>query len=150
MAAKLQHPFQCIRYIERQLVGFQNLLVASAGSRIYSYAAESGQRLSVWPRDSEQTNEKSLKAAGADSSPERQGPPEKKRKISPPGDNAEEISQGTAQGSGGSQIPVAWSNVPLLVPTSNGNHLVAVTAEDKCIRVLGVGEDGTLQHLSAR
>lgn len=149
MTANFRHPFQCIRYIERSLKGFKPLLVASAGSRIYTYSAETGQRLSVWPRDPEQKNEKSSKTTGADSIPEDQGPPEKKRKITQSGDDLEE-SKDDAQSSGDHQNSVNWSNIPLLALTSNGDYLVAITAEDKCIRVLEIGEDGILQHLSER
>ena len=143
MTANFRHPFQCIRYVERKLNGFQSLLVASAASNIYTYSAETGHRLSIWPRDlGHSKNGESPSTADVDSIPKDQGPPEKKRKISEPGDGVKEF-KGSAQ-------PAYCANVPLLALTSNGHHLVAVTAEDKCIRVLRIKEDGLLQHLSAR
>lgn len=147
MTATFQHPFQCIRHIERRLAGLQNLLLASSGPKIYSYAAGDGKRLSVWPQNADEKSKNSTEAPTAGPSTE---PPEKKRKMSASGDDTAEDSKNASQASGDHQPPVAWSNIPLLVPTTNAKHLVAVTAEDKCVRVLGVGEDGILQQLSAR
>lgn len=134
MAANFQHPFHCVQFLERQSTGLQDLVLASFGPKIHSYAAESGQRLATWPENVDGRE-----------------PPEKKRKVS----NAEEQSdkegsKNTGEESNKSTVSIVWSSVPLLVVSSNGKYLVALTSEDKCIRVFAVHEDGSLEQLSAR
>lgn len=142
MAGNFQHPFQCLQLIERQSTGSQDLLIASAGPSVYSYAAGSGQRLAIWPQNIESVNKENLKTE-PESTSENQ-PPEKRRKVSPARNEESEDSKSTGQ------VQVTWSTVPLLVPSSDGKYVVALTGEDKTIRVLKVEEDGTLQQLSAR
>ncbi|KAI9931622.1 WD repeat-containing protein 4 [Aspergillus wentii] len=145
-----QHPFHCVRFIKRQQSGAQNLLVATAGPKIYSFAAESGQRLAVWPQDVEPSKEDSSKDIGTEASPEDQTPPEKKIKVTPSTDQtAGEDPKSTSQESKKPKTP-AWSSIPLLIASSDGKHVVALTSEDKCLRVFAVGEDGSLQQLSER
>lgn len=134
MTANFQHPFHCVQFLERQSTGLQDLLLASSGTKIYSYAAESGQRLATWP----------VNVDG-------QEPPEKKRKVSNAEEQPEkEDSKDTGEESKKSTVSIAWSNIPLLVASSNGKYLVALTSEDKCVRVFVVNEDGSLEQLSAR
>jgi tRNA (guanine-N(7)-)-methyltransferase subunit TRM82 len=78
----------------------------------------------VWPQNVD----------AAVSASEEQAPPEKRRKLS-----AEEKS-----------VKPGWSTIPILKVSSDGKHVVAVTAEDKGIRVLQLNEDGTLRQLSSR
>ncbi|PWY85301.1 tRNA methyltransferase [Aspergillus eucalypticola CBS 122712] len=129
MSAQFQHPLQCLRLVQRSPT---NILIGSAGSKLYSYSAETGQRLAVWPADvaSSETN-----PVDAESTPE-QGPPEKKRKVS----SSEPQSIGKP----------AWSNIPIVTGTSNGEHIVALTAEDKCVRVFQLQDDGSFVQLSER
>ncbi|KAJ5601068.1 tRNA methyltransferase [Penicillium lagena] len=119
--AQFQQPFHCLQYVQRQPT---DLLIGSAGQRIYSYAAPTGKRLDVWPQNVDSAN-----SASGD-----QAPPEKRRKLS-----AEEKSD-----------KPTWSTIPILKVSPDGKHVVAVTAEDKSIRVLQLDDDGTLQQLSSR
>ena len=130
--AQFQHPFHCVQYVERQPTG---LLIGSAGQKIYSYAASTGQRLDVWPRNVDSVHSESKEAAVPTS--EEQAPPEKRRRLSAEPDTAK------------SDKPT-WSTIPILKVSVDGTYVVAVTAEDKCIRVLQLGQDGTLQQLSSR
>lgn len=136
MTGRFQHPFHCVQFVERQSKGLQDLLIASAGPKIYSYAARDGRRLAVWPQDGPGNT---------------QEPPEKKRRVS--GSDVPE-SEGDVKSAeeetGKAPVTIEWSNVPLLVTSSDGAHVVALTGEDKCIRVLSVGENGTLEQLCAR
>ncbi|KAE8147625.1 WD40-repeat-containing domain protein [Aspergillus avenaceus] len=135
-----QHPFQCIQFLEKQETqenGSQKLLVASAGPKLYSYNAETGERLAVWPQDVD-ANKTHDSAAETD-----QAPPEKKRKVSP---TAEEPVNDVKSGA---KAP-AWSNIPIVVATANSEHVVAMTAEDKTIRVFQLQADGTFDQLSER
>lgn len=137
MAGNFQHPFHCVRYVDRQSTGSQSLLVASSGPQLYSYAAETGQRLAIWPRD-------------VDGAEVNQEPPEKKRRVSNPEAPANEESKPAGKDSEKPPASIAWSSIPLLVASSSGKHVVALTSEDKCIRVFSVGDDGALEQLSAR
>ncbi|KAL2000112.1 hypothetical protein VTN02DRAFT_3543 [Thermoascus thermophilus] len=141
MTAKFRHPIQRILYVEGQAPP-QRLLIASAGPKLYSFDAENGRRLDVWPRDTS--------AAGEGADGDDQGPPEKKRKLSPSAEQASEEPGSKNRGTIESTPSQAWSNIPLLVHSPTGRHIVAVTGEDKCIRVFEVGKEGSLQQLSER
>ena len=134
MTGNFQHPFQRIQFLDRRSSGRQDLLVASSGSKIYSYAAESGQRLAIWPQNVEGSQE----------------PPEKKRRLSNAAEPTSEANKPAGKDPEKSPVSIAWSNIPLLVASSSGEHVVALTAEDKCVRVFAVGEDGALEQLNAR
>lgn len=136
MAGSFQHPFQCLQFIEKQ----QRLLIASAGSKIFSYAAETGKRLDVWPRNV---------GPKIESSTESHAPHEKKRKVSPPENGPAEVTKSPEEETE-SQTSSTWSTIPILTISSGGEYVVALTGEDKTIRVLKVAEDGTLRQLSAR
>lgn len=139
--ASFQHPFQSLTLVKRQLQGLSNVLVASAGSYIYSYAAESGQRLAIWPQHVETSR-------GATSAPtstsEDQAPPEKRIRLSSPEKDSEQKPAATTDGF------TTWTNIPIVLATSDGKHVVALTAEDKCIRVFSLTEDGNFKELSSR
>ncbi|PLB45080.1 tRNA methyltransferase [Aspergillus steynii IBT 23096] len=137
MVANFQHPFQRVQFVDRQHAGHENLIVASAGPKLYSYAAETGQQLASWPQDEDQSNV------------DGQGPPEKKRKVSA-ADEAEVEPPASTNGTSGKPKPPAWSSIPLLVASSTGEHVVAMTSEDKCVRVFQLGQDGSFQQLSER
>ncbi|PYI03656.1 hypothetical protein BO78DRAFT_374777 [Aspergillus sclerotiicarbonarius CBS 121057] len=129
MAANFQHPFQCFHFVPRPNT---NLLIGSAGSKLYSYSAETGERLAVWPQEVDSAN---ANAVDADSGSE-QGPPGKKRKVSASESQTNEKS--------------AWSSIPIVTTTTNGEYIVALTAEDKCLRVFQLQEDGSFTQLSER
>lgn len=140
-----QHPFQCLRYVKRQSEGRQDLLIATAGRNLYSYAAASGQRLDVWPQN---VDTSSGPAPDAASTADGQAPPEKRRKLSPaPEQQSDDVSE---QKKGTDSTPPAWSNIPIVVVSHDSKYVVAVTAEDKCIRVFNLNEDGKLRELSSR
>ncbi|EAW08228.1 putative tRNA methyltransferase [Aspergillus clavatus NRRL 1] len=143
MAATFQYPFQCIKSVERRNSGRQ-LIIGSAGPKIYTYAAETGERLGIWP---ETANTAEAKAAPSTTGEE---PPEKRRKVSPPPDQKPEDSEPASQKSRKPEASPAWSTIPILAVSADGEYVVAVTAEDKCIRVFEVEENGALKQLSER
>ena len=151
--ASLQHPFQCLRYVNRQPVGHSDILVATAGRNLFSYDAFSGQRLDVWPQSVDANSED--ESSGAAPASEDPAPPEKRRKLSSPTEN-----QKNADTESKPEPEVkpkdlkkddtnSWTNIPLLT-VAQGKYVVIMTAEDKCVRVLSLAEDGKLQQLSAR
>lgn len=137
--ASFQHPFQSLELVKRQSQGLSNVLVASAGPHIYSYAAESGQRLAVWPQHVETSH---AAASGPTSTSENQAPPEKRIKLSSPETESEDKPSANTS--------LTWTNIPMVLATSDGKHVVALTAEDKCIRVFSLSEDGKFKELSSR
>lgn len=143
--ANYQHPFQCLRYVKRRAEGQKDLLVATAGRNLYSYAAASGQRLDVWPQDVDRHTES---APRDDSTADGQAPPEKKRKLSPAAEIQSDEKSGQKKSSG--IKPLAWSTIPILAVSHDSKYIVAVTGEDKCIRVFSLAEDGKFQELSSR
>ncbi|KAJ5278744.1 hypothetical protein N7478_004116 [Penicillium angulare] len=138
--ASLQHPFQRLQYASRQAQGSSDVLIGTAGRYIYSYNATDGQRMDVWPQDVESTTEP---ASGASATTEDQTPPEKKRKISTEPEPQER------KPSSAKRAP-AWTTVPLVTVSSDGKYIIAVTGEDKAVRVFELSDDGKLKELSSR
>ncbi|CAI7590963.1 unnamed protein product [Penicillium manginii] len=140
--ANFQHPFQCLNYTKQQSSSSAGFLIASAGRRLYSYAAANGQCLDVWPKTVQSSSE---------SASEDQVPAEKRRKLStaPDDQNEESKEKPSTKKAPGNQLP-EWTNIPILLTSSDGKHVVAVTADDKCIRVFSLSEDGKLDEISSR
>jgi tRNA (guanine-N(7)-)-methyltransferase subunit TRM82 len=147
MAAHFQYPIQCIQYLEGPRPSAQRVFIASAGPRIYSWSADDGCRLSVWPLDSEIDNigESSSVAEETHSNSGADEPPEKKRKLS----LSEQASRDIERRKPGKSC-AAWSSIPILVASPTQRYVVAVTGEDKCLRVFSVSEDGGLIQISER
>ncbi|KAE8352079.1 guanine-N(7)--methyltransferase non-catalytic subunit trm82 [Aspergillus coremiiformis] len=143
MTVRFQSPFQCIQYLEKQGTSSRRLLIASSGGKIYSYAGETGQRLSSWPQDVDPSNANNSREIDTEPGSQDQAPPEKKRKVS---SSVEE----TVQSSKSAAKALAWSSIPILVAHPNDDYLVALTAEDKCVRVFHLQDDGTFEQLSER
>ncbi|RAL06818.1 putative tRNA methyltransferase [Aspergillus homomorphus CBS 101889] len=131
MAVNFQHPFQCVQFVERPQA---KLLLASAGPRLYSYSAETGQRLASWPQDTSSSDHE---------------PPEKKRKVSISEGGSAEVSRPAEVTKEPKPAP-AWANIPIVTSTSNGDYVIAVTGEDKCIRVFQLQDDGSFNQLTER
>ncbi|KAF2498631.1 tRNA methyltransferas-like protein [Lophium mytilinum] len=114
-------PFQCVQACRPDPQDHSSwVLLAASGPRIYS--CHSSGATSVW--SSQKISEPPVHAD------EPQEPPGKKVKLSK---QAEEPP-----------------NVSKLVVTSDYQHLVAVTAEDKCLRVFRLDLTGRLEPLSER
>lgn len=145
-----QHPFQAIQQLSPQEPGGRNVLVAAAGPEIYTFDVENGRQLSVWPESLEpQKSEPIDTSPGGEVDSEIQGPPEKKRKLSPSADDSKTVFNG--KGSGGKKKSAKeWTIIPILTTSADGKHLIALTGEDKCIRVFDANKDGKLTQLSAR
>lgn len=126
MVPTAQYPFTCIRYVG----GF---IVASAGPNIYTFAASDGHKISIWPETKSDVNEAET---NDDSSERSEEPPEKRRKLSPTSAEKQPIN--------------AWQSVPILVVSPSGRHVVAVTAEDKHVRIFELSTGGVLTESSDR
>ncbi|KAJ5678423.1 uncharacterized protein N7477_004056 [Penicillium maclennaniae] len=138
--ASFQHPFQCLEYVNRQADGQQNVLIASAGRKLYVYSAATGQRLDVWPQDID-----SSESAAPATSMEGQTLSEENKIVS-----EEKTEQKKAPKKSGKNEALTWTNIPLMVVSRDSKYVAAVTTEDKCIRVFSLSEEGKLQQLSSR
>ena len=127
MLPTAQYPFTCIRYVG-------GIIVASAGPNIYTFSGTDGHKISTWPEDKSITS--SEPGTNEDSAERSDGPPEKRRKLSPT--------------SADKKTSNAWLSVPILVISPSGRHLVAVTAEDKHVRVFELSTGGVLTESSDR
>ncbi|KAK2734603.1 tRNA (guanine-N(7)-)-methyltransferase non-catalytic subunit trm82 [Onygenales sp. PD_40] len=154
-----QHPFQCIQSLDRSTPVTQNLLVTAAGPKLYVWDSATGSQLAVWPEQIEsEVNVTQVENSGSRERDDAGSsePPGKKRKLSPApskeGQGGEEIQQsGTEANESKPQgAKLAWSTIPIVTASRDGEHIVAVTAEDKCIRVFKVGARGELSQLSER
>ncbi|KAJ5315010.1 hypothetical protein N7476_005317 [Penicillium atrosanguineum] len=137
--ASFQHPFQCLEYVNRQANGQQDVLVASAGRKLYTYSAATGQRLDVWPQDVDSSE------SAATASTEGQTIPEESKNATEEQSEQKKAPKKSAK----TKAPV-WTNIPLMVVSRDSKHVAVVTSEDKCIRVFSLSEEGKLQQLSSR
>ena len=140
--ASFQHPFQCLEYVNRQPDGQQDVLVASAGRKLYTYSAATGQRLDVWPQDIDSSESA---AAAAAASTEGQTLSEENKN-----DTEEQNEQNKVPKKSAKKKAPVWTNIPLVVVSRDSKHVAVVTGEDKCIRVFSLSEEGKLLQLSSR
>ena len=160
----MQHPYQCLLYCSRSDHNEAGVLVAASGPYIHTFSAQHGTHLSTWPsnQDFKQSTQKAKGTeAGSEliedqsSSHEDSHRPQKRRKLSPPrddsGSSAEIVVNGGNANGQNSNLKQA-SNPPVikLAGTSTGQYVVAVTGEDKCLRVFELSENGCLKPLSER
>lgn len=158
----MEHPFQKLCYIDK---GNSSLLLAAAGSHIYSLCLASGSILSTWPSTSD--DDFSDAENGISARKDHPGEPSsKKRRLSPQGAAAEwsdssvsvEIVAERAKGQRRKRkvIDSKLPNLSHLVTTKDAEHVIAVTTDDKCIRVFELesvsqpGVEGKLKLLSER
>lgn len=135
-----------------------NVLLAAVGTTIQSLSLINGQCLSVWPRDEGEDS------SGEDEIGDR---PVKRLKLeneqngtlpcqnSEASDGSIEIkTEGKLRQKGERRKPkipdLTLPHVSHLVTTSNGQYAVAITAEDKAVRVLKISQRGRLTQLSSR
>ena len=162
---KMSHPYQCLCYCPRAGQLETGILVGASGCSIHTFSAQNGRYLSTWPplekdvqarlrrhrseNDSEVSNlkkssqddfERSVKRQKLSLTRDESGSSSAEIVVARDSDNEQLSSQ---------QAPPKPSVVKLAC-TLNGQHVVAVTGEDKCIRVFDLAADGTLIQLSER
>ena len=151
-------PFHRILYCDRK--ESSSLIIAASGDCIHSFSALTGTLLSSWSQNrgsfSPIQQPRTQAAGSADfwaASSER---PVKRRRLS----GSAEVSDSTS-----AEIVIDNDNkkprrqkpkiepvpaVTNIMVNSTGKHIIAVTGEDKCIRVLEVLADNTLLQISER
>lgn len=159
------HPYQCLFHCYQPSQNENGILLAASGSFIHTFSAQCGRYLSTWPslkiaaqtQSVEQNDGYELKVPHLTSSPQDDSKrPIKRPRLSPAreesGSSSAEIVVAEDSGDGDSQSSQQFSNPPIikLAGTSAGQHVIAVTGEDKCIRVFELAANGILTQLSER
>ena len=151
--SKLPMPYQCL-----QKCG--NILIAARGSSIYSFNLEDRSLLSSWKCPTAfqdlKINE-TTKPPSTDVVIESSPSPAKKRKLSATEDSQKSVeSPGTKKTNNRADAVASGLEAPAVIAlaVTGDKHVVAVTGEDKTIRVFEnvFKEDGKqyLKHISQR
>lgn len=158
------HPFQKLCYSRQsEDIGF---LLAATGPYVLCVDLHNGGVASKWPNDvvrpSDGISHEGPKNGDvpSDSIEDEHAP--KRRRLSPSqGDNEEDSPESSvsiefvserAKGQR-REKKIVTSTLPRvshIVATLNGRHVIAITTEDKCIRVLSLSPSGCLKLLSER
>ena len=159
------HPYQCLYYCQQASQSETGILVGASGYYIHTFSAQNGKYLSTWPtlgkyaqcRSVGEKNKIDSEVLDRNIAP--QDDPErlsKRQKMSlardESGSSSAEIVVAGDNDNGEWSSPEQPPRTPIikLAGTSNGQHVVATTGEDKCIRVFNLAVDGTLTLLSER
>jgi len=135
------------------------LILAATGTCIQSLTLNGDQPLSIWPRDD-------VESSGGEESGD-EGRPAKRLKLSNGekpslGREASEASEasidikveGRPRQKGERRKPkvpdTSLPHVSHLIATSDGSHAIAITSEDKAVRVFKVSDSGKLHQVSSR
>ncbi|KAF6240268.1 hypothetical protein HO173_001879 [Letharia columbiana] len=161
----MSHPYQCLLHCHQAGQVESGILVFASGPYIHTLSAQNGRYLSTWPslenttqtRSTGQNNGNGLEVAQLKSSPQDDSErPSKRQKLSPARDescsSSAEIVVARDSDNGESSNSQQPLNPPVikLAGTSAGQHVIAVTGEDKCIRVFDLAATGILTQLSER
>ena len=161
----MSHPYQRLYYCQRASEFETGILVGASGCCIHTFSAKDWRYLSTWPSlekdaQTQSLRQKSDNESGAfypKSSPQNESNrPLKRPKLSlarnESGSSSAEIVVAGNSDNCESLRPQQLFKPPVikLAGTSNGQQIVAVTGEDKCIRVFDLAADGTLTQLSER
>ena len=131
--------------------------MSASGSSIHTFSAQNGRYLSTWPSKTQSIDRKSETDSYLKNSPQEEVErPTKRQKVALVKDesstsSAEIVVAGDSDNNELSSLQQP-SNPPVirLAATSNGQKVIAVTGEDKCIRVFDLAADGSLTQLSER
>ncbi|KAF2013275.1 guanine-N(7)--methyltransferase subunit TRM82 [Aaosphaeria arxii CBS 175.79] len=121
-------PFQCLKAYRRSVKGKEEtLLIGASGSRLVVVESSSGQG-STWPAEEEASKETEAPA-------EDEERPGKRIKLTPTNTNDSNSNK---------------SNFSCLALSNDQQYIVAITGEDKCVRVFHIDSDYRIHQLSQR
>ncbi len=156
----MSHPYQCLLHCHQAIQNEIGILVVASGPYIHTLSVKNGRYLSTWPSlDVTAQTQSVCQISGIELElphPDNSKQPSKRRKLSPARDesgssSAEIVVAGDSDnGESPSLQQVPIPPVIKLAGTSTGQHVIAVTGEDKCIRVFDLAANGTLKQLSER
>ena len=162
-------PFQCIFYCSRSSSQKSDILLCASVQCIYSFDVSSGKFLSRWPPWGGFSTKNPEKIPGYKSyenatNPilrewkEANGMQIQDHELSSKGDGFDSTLTKTKEDAKGQRdceldriLSLDSSTAVMkLAGTSSGQYIIAVTDEDKCIRVMELQDDGSLIQRSAR
>ncbi|KAL8737883.1 MAG: hypothetical protein Q9181_001255 [Wetmoreana brouardii] len=161
------HPFQRILICTLASQGEPAILLAASRSHIFSFSLDDGSLLSTWQsKNGRRTNSSDLNdpskkredpgSTGATEGNDHGERPTKRQKRSSSDKGSESSSaeivteNGKSKPSKSTKARPTDPNVVNLASTADGQFVVAVTDEDKRIRVFRLSPDGILEQLSER
>ena len=152
-------PYQSLLFCCRDDQEENSIILGASGSSIFSFSSLDGSFLSEW---SSATPKESAVVSNAEA-PVKETEEvlnvdhiRKRRKLSTPADGSSSESPEIVVDNGKqrpSQVSSGNDTAPIvlkIISTSNGEHVIAITGEDKCVRVLKVQAKGRLETLSER
>lgn len=135
------------------------LILAATGTCIQSLTLNGDQPLSIWPRDD-------VESSGGEESGDESRPVKRlklddgeKPSLGREASEASEASidikvEGRPRQKGERRKPkipdTSLPHISHLIATSDGGHAIAITSEDKTVRVFKISDSGKLQQLSSR
>ena len=157
------YPFQSLVCCPNTSKIRSSVLLAASGPHIYSFDAQDGSFLSSWPGQALERKAVALaevpvgedKTTTKDCGSTESEPPSKRRRISlsravSSSTSTEILVESRVETDSNKATQISNADVSKLIYTSNGSHVIAVTGEDKAIRVFKLGEDGSLTQISER
>ncbi len=156
----MAHPYQCLIYCHRPEESVSQVLVAASGSYLHVLNVLNGENLSSWtpgsglrpsPPNNEAVGFVATKKQTEEDANDGSQPSPKRRKLSPgPIISTESSSTEILVDNGDSARDLHYNPITKLAATSDGHHIVAVTGEDKCLRVFELSRDGKIKQISER
>lgn len=136
----------------------RQIILAATGTCIKSLSYPNGEQLSSWPRDDlDDTSDEDdvQKPPGKRQKLNDSGPANLRRQESEASEASIEIvAEGQKRQKGERRRPkipdLTLPNVSHLIATSDGKHAIAITAEDKAVRVLSISRKSRLRQRSSR
>jgi tRNA (guanine-N(7)-)-methyltransferase subunit TRM82 len=157
------HPIQKLCYSKQSPTS--GFLIAATGPYVLCIHLHNCGVTSRWPEDVERPTDKNSYQASSNGDLVHEtmdDHPSKRRKLSPsPGDKGEDSPESSASIEFVSErakgqrrkkkiVTSALPKVSHIVATLDGRHVIAVTAQDKCIRVFSLNSSGCLKLASER
>ena len=142
-------PFQKLCFVSQASPSSGGIILGATGPHICSFNAATGQLLSRWPHNDE---EKSGDEGDHDAANEEERSAKRRKLSSEDSDTSIEIVAQRVKGTRrkpkllNERIP----NVSNLVATSDGSLVIAITTDDKCMRVFRCSANGRLHVQSER
>ena len=155
---KMLHPFQRLLHCSQQDPDRLKVLLAASGPTIHVFNADDGTLITRWSHIEAAESNKTTRDRSPGSHNDEDGnePSVKRRKLSGGEDAASDVSVEVVVEDGPSKRrkpkrkPFLIPSIMSLAATANGKHVIAVTGEDKSLRVLELLGNGTLKQLSQR
>jgi tRNA (guanine-N(7)-)-methyltransferase subunit TRM82 len=154
----MAHPFQRLSYSPPNSSRSQGVIFAASGPKILSFSALDGSFLSEWSAFPQSTSLKRASNEDQEHIVDNQSAHSRssKKRLKLFSGSSHDTSLEVIIDNGGKKPKpktpkaVLLPSVIRLCGTSDGEHIIALTGEDKCVRVFNVSHDGSLTQLSER